>query len=179
MPRALPARFVPPPGFGYPLGGFLPSNPRRSYFIPTALLRFALRSVPLRRGMPAFPPPCTHIPFAAALLPLAHGPARRSPVSGLSPPPESLAPRRVISTPKAGCSHGLCPSRVSRSATLPRIPPGAPLTRLARSRTRRVPRSCATEYQSVTASSRRNRHIAVMRGRNNPRRVSRRYDPEH
>jgi len=56
-------------------------------------------------------------------LPLAHGPARCSPVSGLCPLPESLAPRHVFSTPEAGGSHGLLPSRVSRSATLTRISP--------------------------------------------------------
>jgi hypothetical protein len=70
FPRALPARYVPPSGFGHPLGGFLPSNPCRSCFVPTALLRFALRSFPLSQGTPAFPPPRTHLPFAAALLPL-------------------------------------------------------------------------------------------------------------
>jgi hypothetical protein len=51
LPRALPARYVPPPGFGYPLGGLLPSMPRRSCFIPTALVRFALRSIPLCQGI--------------------------------------------------------------------------------------------------------------------------------
>jgi hypothetical protein len=70
LPQALPARYVPPSGFGYPLDGFLPSDPCRSSFIPTALLRFALRSLPLPQGTPAFPPSRTHVPFAATLLPL-------------------------------------------------------------------------------------------------------------
>jgi hypothetical protein len=78
LPRALPARYVPPPGFGYPLDGFLPSNPCRSSFIPAALLRFALRSFPLPQGTPAFPPPSTHIPFSAALLPLPRAGTRRA-----------------------------------------------------------------------------------------------------
>ncbi len=38
--RALPARYGPPSGFGYPLDGFRPSIPRRSCFVPAALLGF-------------------------------------------------------------------------------------------------------------------------------------------
>jgi hypothetical protein len=49
--RVLPARYVPPSGFGYPLGGFLPSDPCRFCFTPAALLGFPLRSVPLSRGI--------------------------------------------------------------------------------------------------------------------------------
>jgi hypothetical protein len=37
---------VPPSGFGYPLGGLLPSIPGRFYFTPAALLGFTLRSLP-------------------------------------------------------------------------------------------------------------------------------------
>jgi hypothetical protein len=36
--RVLPARYVPPAGFGYPLGGLLPSRPCRLCFAPAALL---------------------------------------------------------------------------------------------------------------------------------------------
>jgi hypothetical protein len=42
-PRALPARFGPSSGFGYPPDGFLPAQPRRPYFRPAALLGFALQ----------------------------------------------------------------------------------------------------------------------------------------
>jgi len=45
-----PARHVPPSGFDYPLDGLLPSKPCRSYFIPAALLGFALRSFLLAIG---------------------------------------------------------------------------------------------------------------------------------
>jgi hypothetical protein len=38
--RVLPARYVPPSGFGYPLDGFLPLTPRRLCFAPAALLGF-------------------------------------------------------------------------------------------------------------------------------------------
>jgi hypothetical protein len=48
--RASPARYVPPSGFGYPLGGLLPRIPCRSYFVPAALLGFTLRRFPLPAG---------------------------------------------------------------------------------------------------------------------------------
>jgi hypothetical protein len=46
-----PARFVPPSGFGYPLGGLLPSVPCRFFFTPAALLGFTLRSIALSSGI--------------------------------------------------------------------------------------------------------------------------------
>ena len=67
--RALPARFVPPSGFGYPLDGFLPSNPCQFCFTPTALLGFALRSFPPSQGIRAFPPKSTHGPFHLGVFP--------------------------------------------------------------------------------------------------------------
>jgi hypothetical protein len=51
FPRALPARFVPPSGFGYPLDGFLPAIPCRFCFAPAALLGLPLRSFPLSKGI--------------------------------------------------------------------------------------------------------------------------------
>jgi hypothetical protein len=50
-PRALPARYVPPTGFGYPLGGLRPPSPCRPYFVPAALLGFTLRSFLLSKGI--------------------------------------------------------------------------------------------------------------------------------
>jgi len=48
--RALPTRYVPPPGFDYPLDGFLPFRPDRFCFAPAALLGFTLRSFLLAKG---------------------------------------------------------------------------------------------------------------------------------
>jgi hypothetical protein len=48
--RALPTRYVPPPGFDYPLDGFLPFRPDRFCFTPAALLGFTLRSFLLAKG---------------------------------------------------------------------------------------------------------------------------------
>jgi hypothetical protein len=43
--------YVPPSGFDYPLGGFLPSNPCWFSFAPAALLGFTLRRFPLIGGI--------------------------------------------------------------------------------------------------------------------------------
>ena len=51
MPRALPARYVPSSGFGYPLDGFLPAIPCRFCFAPAALMGFTLRSFLLSQGI--------------------------------------------------------------------------------------------------------------------------------
>lgn len=68
-PRALPARCVPPAGFGYPLDGLLPSTPRRLCFAPAALLGFALRSFLLPQGIRALPPGSAHVPFLPPSFP--------------------------------------------------------------------------------------------------------------
>jgi hypothetical protein len=47
----LPTHYVPPPGFGYPPGGLLPSIPCRFCFTPAALMGFTLRSVLLPKGI--------------------------------------------------------------------------------------------------------------------------------
>jgi len=67
MPRALPARYVPPSGFGYPLDGLLPAIPCRFCFAPAALMGFTLRSVLLSKGILAFPPGRAHLPFRLAV----------------------------------------------------------------------------------------------------------------
>jgi hypothetical protein len=51
LPRVLLTRYVPPSGFGYPLGGLLPSIPCRSCFVPAALVGFTLRSFLLAEGI--------------------------------------------------------------------------------------------------------------------------------
>jgi hypothetical protein len=50
LPRALPTRYVPPSGFGYPRDGLLPRIPCRFCFAPAALLGFTLRRFPLPQG---------------------------------------------------------------------------------------------------------------------------------
>jgi hypothetical protein len=67
------ARFVPPSGFGYPLGGLLPPKPGRACFIPTAFLGFfpSERS-PLSRWLPRFRDGRTRMPLAQRDLPQAY-----------------------------------------------------------------------------------------------------------
>jgi hypothetical protein len=60
---------VPPSGFGYPLDGFLPSNPVRFCFTPAALLGFAPSKHHLPTGIQTFPPERTHLPFRLRLFP--------------------------------------------------------------------------------------------------------------
>jgi hypothetical protein len=67
--RASRARYVPPAGFGYPLGGLLPPSPCRACFVPAALLGFTLRSFLLPEGFRAFPRGRTHVPFFPPVLP--------------------------------------------------------------------------------------------------------------
>jgi hypothetical protein len=85
LTRACLTRYVPPPGFDYPLGGLRPSNPGRPCFMPAALVGFPLRSVPLLKGTRRFPREWTHLPFSAVVI-LPHfggGPAHGLAVSGL------------------------------------------------------------------------------------------------
>jgi hypothetical protein len=50
LTRALPARHLPPSGFGYPLDGLLPCAACRPYFMPTAPMGLSLRSFLLAAG---------------------------------------------------------------------------------------------------------------------------------
>jgi hypothetical protein len=88
----LPARYVPPSGFGYPPGGFLPPGPCPPYFRRTALLGFTLRSVPLSKGLPArYHRAAPTYRFLSALRPAeAAGSLCRAAVPGLRPSRESL-----------------------------------------------------------------------------------------
>jgi hypothetical protein len=65
--RTSQVRFVPPSGFGYPPGGFLPPRPGRLCFAPAALLGFALRSFLPSQGASASPPKRAHLPFSPTL----------------------------------------------------------------------------------------------------------------
>jgi hypothetical protein len=89
------AHYVPPTGFGYPLGGLLLPSPCRFYFTPAALLGFALRSFLLSEGIRSFPGGSTHMLFRLPLLPGSNrskpGPAQQAAAPGLQPFRESLA----------------------------------------------------------------------------------------
>jgi len=128
--RALPARYVPPSGFGYPLDGLLPPSPCRSCFIPTALMGFTLRSFHLSQGFRTFPSGITHLPFLPPLsLMRCIRSARQAAVPGLCPFREFLASGRMFSTPTAGCSLGFCPLLGFAGKDLERDPSRSPLSR--------------------------------------------------
>jgi hypothetical protein len=55
--------YVPPSGFGYPPGGFLPWAPSEFCFTLTALVGFPLRSLCSLQGVAMFPLRRAHLPF--------------------------------------------------------------------------------------------------------------------
>lgn len=99
-PRALPARHVPPSGFGYPPDGFLPPGPGRTSFSPAALTGFALRSFPLPQGAATLPPRRTRMPFSAPLR------AGRTPDAG----PERLGFRAFAPAGVPGAARDVSPA---------------------------------------------------------------------
>jgi hypothetical protein len=105
--RALPARYGPPAGFGYPLGGLRPSIPCRFYFAPAALLGFALRSLLLPQGTDG---------VSAAVDPRAVSPVVLPTADAAGRPDR---PRLLGFHP--------CRSPLPVSALLTRWPPDAPL----------------------------------------------------
>jgi len=95
--------------------GFV-SHRQRSWDSPFGAFSFRKVSSP-------FPSGRTHIPFLLSVyLHRRHRPARQAAVPGFLPFRESLAARRVISTPATGCSPGFHPSRASTN-TLTGISP--------------------------------------------------------
>jgi len=121
LSRAKPARYVPPPGFGYPLDGLLPRIPCRFYFTPAALLGFTLRRFPPPasiRGLSTEKNPRT---VGSAVFPL---PKRQTGPTSLGfwvhTCQDRLAAARGFSPTATGASLGFCPSR----ACLRRLCPG-------------------------------------------------------
>jgi hypothetical protein len=172
LPRAFRAHFVPPSGFEYPLGGFLPSNPSRPCFMPTALMGFTLRSVPPLEGTRVFPPARTHLPFRLAVNPLPEqqaGPP--SPGSWASALPGIPCARRVFSTPNAGCSLGFRPPEVSRRRPGSKLPPNSSLVLGKAFRPEGSQPRAPQSLDQPSPDSVRDRRIAATAGQSNPFRV--------
>jgi len=126
--RALPARFVPPSGFGYPLDGFLPAIPSRFCFTPAAPLGFTLRSIASRQVSRCLhPKEPTYRSARRCSQPrqVGIGPARQASVAGLHPCPESRIAVSGFSTTAIGSSLGFCPSRAYRKGLGPGFHPSS------------------------------------------------------
>jgi hypothetical protein len=118
-----PSRYVPPSGFGYPLGGLLPRIPCRFCFTPAALMGFTLRRFPLPEDLAVFQLRGTHVPLGSAVfLP----PKRQTGLTNLGcwvrALRECLATTRAFRPAITGASHGFCPSRVRCES----LEPGSP-----------------------------------------------------
>jgi hypothetical protein len=108
----LPTRYVPPSGFGHPLGGLLPSSPCRLFFAPAALMGFTLRSFLLSEGIAAFPRRRTRIPLFPSVIPPPKrwaGPTGRG--FRVLTLPRVPGSRTGVNSPTAGCSLGFHPLR--------------------------------------------------------------------
>jgi len=149
--RALPAHYVPPSGFAYPLDGLLPPSPCRLSFAPAALMGFTLRSFLLLKGIHTFPHGRTHMPFQPSVFP-----TRRS---GLGRPNGlrllGFDPSRSPSRPDAGLVRPPLDAPLGFALLghpgddLAQESTQTPPARLAQTTLRR--KHHASEYQSVLA----------------------------
>jgi hypothetical protein len=113
---------VPPSGFGYPLGGLLPSIPGRFCFTPAALVGFTLRSPPSAGSFGRFRPGLAHIPFFLPFFPtLRSGRPGRPRFLGFSRR-KSLSAGACLARPLEVTPLGFAPSRVIAKALIG-IPP--------------------------------------------------------
>jgi hypothetical protein len=110
----LPARHVPPSGFGYPPGGFHPLIPCRFCFAPAALLGFTLRSFLLPKGIRRFsrPDEPTYRFTCRCSRRRGDGPAQQAAVPGFQPFRESLAIDKGLIHRSLDAPLGFLPSRV-------------------------------------------------------------------
>jgi hypothetical protein len=101
LPRALPSRYRPPSGFGYPLDGFLPAVPCRFFFTPAALLGFHPSELSPPERYPANyrsdGPTCRFSCRSSRRR--SDRPARQAAAPGLQPFRESLASTTGLAQP--------------------------------------------------------------------------------
>jgi len=113
LAAGVPARYVPPSGFGYPHGGFLPSNPCRSCFIPAALMGFTLRRFLLPEGIRGVTTRKHPHAVPPSVIPATEAPGRpdRLRLLGFFPSRSPLQSRGCLAHLAAGASHGFDSSR--------------------------------------------------------------------
>jgi len=139
-PRAKPARYVPPSGFGYPLGGLRPRIPCRFCFTPAALVGFHLRRFPLLTGVCSLSAETNlHTVGSTVSPPLARQTGPTSLGFQVHTCQDCLVTARRFRPTATGASLGLCPSRVCRQRPCPGLPQELlPRAWLARAITRRT-----------------------------------------
>jgi hypothetical protein len=110
----LPARHVPPSGFGFPLDGLHPLIPCRFCFAPAALMGFTLRSFLLSQGIrcSSRPDEPTYRFAYRCSRRRSDGPAQQASVPGFQPFRESLATDKGLIHRSLDAPLGFCPSRV-------------------------------------------------------------------
>ena len=113
LAAGMPARYVPPSGFGHPLDGFLPSDPCRSCFIPAALMGFTLRRFLLLEGIRGVTTRKDPHAVSPSDVPAAEAPDRpdRLRLLGFVPSRSPLQSRGCLAHLAAGASHGFDSSR--------------------------------------------------------------------
>jgi len=149
-----PARYVPPAGFGDPLGGLLPPSPGRLYFAPAALLGLTLRSLLLPQGIDrvsATDEPTYRFARRYSRPPRRQGRPNRPRFLGFDPC-ESPWRQAGISSSAAGCSLGFFALLGRATNTWPGISPGL-LPRASPKPTLRKTSAGTPEYRSVLISS--------------------------
>jgi hypothetical protein len=123
LTRALPSRYVPPSGFGYPPGGLLPAIPGRFCFTPAALVGFTLRSFLLPAGSCPFPEQENPLTVSPDGIPTPkRGPARQAAVPGFRPPESPWRRHAWLTRPALDAPLGFPPLGSATSA-LARISP--------------------------------------------------------
>jgi hypothetical protein len=149
--RALPTRYVPPPGFDYPLDGFLPFRPDRFCFTPAALLGFTLRSFLLAKGnrtVSGPDAPTYRWPKARKHPKVLTGPRRR--FLGFDPFASPWRNQALLTPSSLDAPLGFGPSRVRRHQPRPGFRPDSSFA-LGR-RTGVAPNiACAIEFRSACA----------------------------
>jgi hypothetical protein len=106
---------------------------------------------PTRKVPGVLPPGCTHLPFRPSVLPPPEGdgPAQTSPGSWVLTLSSVPGGRQGFSSPTAGCSPGVPPSRAFRRKPGPSLHPGSSHT--LRPRTVARPDTGVPEYRSALA----------------------------
>jgi hypothetical protein len=111
LTRVLPARYVPPSGFDYPLGGFLPHEPLSVLFHTDGApgIHPSKRS-PLGKYSRRYRPNEPTYRFTLRCTDRrSDRPVRKAPVPGSLPARASLAAKHVVSASATGCSLGFLP----------------------------------------------------------------------